>query len=86
VVALLAGGPGASHAAGAPLAAQSVSGLPQPDHVVIVMEENHGFAGVFGSAATPYLNSLARRGAVFTNSHALTHPSQPNYLALYDRR
>ena len=30
----------------------------------------------------PYIHSLARDSAVFTNSHALTHPSQPNYLAL----
>jgi len=31
----------------------------------------------------PYIHSLARDSAVFTNSHALTHPSQPNYLALF---
>ncbi len=80
VGALVVGGAGSHQAA---LSAQSVSVVPQPGHVVIVMEENHDLATVFGSATMPYLNSLARRGAVFTNSHGLTHPSQPNYLALF---
>jgi hypothetical protein len=31
----------------------------------------------------PYLNQLARDGAYFTNSFGITHPSQPNYLALF---
>lgn len=57
--------------------------LPRPDHVVIVIEENRSFSSVLGNAAAPYINSLAARGAVFTNSFALVHPSQPNYLALF---
>jgi acid phosphatase len=38
-----------------------------------------------GSDSAPYINSLAkdRHAVVFTNSHAETHPSQPNYLDLY---
>jgi hypothetical protein len=31
----------------------------------------------------PYIRTLAQNSAVFANSHALTHPSQPNYLELY---
>ncbi len=57
--------------------------LPKPDHIVIVMEENHSSAEIVGSADAPYINSLATQGAVFTNSHAITHPSEPNYLALF---
>ena len=57
--------------------------LPRPDHVVIVMEENHSYADVIGSASAPYINSLASQGASFTDSHAITHPSEPNYLALF---
>ena len=53
------------------------------DHIVIVMEENHGFDEVIGSANAPYITQLAQEGALFTNSHGVTHPSQPNYLALY---
>ncbi|MGH8281460.1 MAG: alkaline phosphatase family protein, partial [Gammaproteobacteria bacterium] len=31
----------------------------------------------------PYLNQLAREGLVFTDAHAVIHPSQPNYVALF---
>jgi acid phosphatase len=57
--------------------------LPRPDHVVIVIEENRTFSSIIGGEAAPYINSLAARGAVFTNSYALVHPSQPNYLAIF---
>ena len=59
------------------------SALPRPDHVVIVVEENRAFHQIIGSAEAPYLNQLAGRGMLFTNSHAVAHPSQPNYLALF---
>jgi acid phosphatase len=36
-----------------------------------------------GGASTPFINSLSRNGAVFANSFAITHPSLPNYLALF---
>ena len=58
-------------------------GVPVPDHVVIVVEENHSYAEIIGSAAAPYINSLAQQGALFTASHGVTHPSEPNYLALF---
>jgi phospholipase C len=54
-----------------------------PAHVVIVMEENHGFSEIIGSSQAPYINSLANQGALFTSSFALTHPSEPNYLAIF---
>jgi acid phosphatase len=57
--------------------------LPKPDHVIIVMEENHSYSEIIGSASAPYINSLAQSGASFTDSHAVTHPSQPNYLELF---
>lgn len=57
--------------------------LPVPNHVVIVMEENHSFDEIIGSSSAPYINSLANAGAVFTNSFAVTHPSEPNYQALF---
>jgi acid phosphatase len=56
--------------------------VPRPDHVVVVIEENHSYADIIGSGA-PYLNSLANQGAMFTASFAVTHPSEPNYLALF---
>jgi len=57
--------------------------VPRPAHVVVVIEENHGYSQIIGSSQTPYINTLATQGALFTNSYALTHPSQPNYLALF---
>ncbi|MDP4239392.1 MAG: alkaline phosphatase family protein [Bacteroidota bacterium] len=59
--------------------------LPRPDHIVIVIMENHSFNQIIGSSAAPYINSLANDtlSALFTQSYGVTHPSQPNYLALY---
>ncbi len=58
-------------------------GVPRPDHVVIVIEENHSYSQIIGSPSAPYINSLANSGALFTNSHGVTHPSEPNYLDLF---
>jgi len=60
-----------------------VPALPRPDHVVIAIEENKSFSSIIGNGEAPYINALAERGALFTNYFALTHPSQPNYLALF---
>ncbi|MFL6063771.1 MAG: hypothetical protein ACJ72G_03780, partial [Friedmanniella sp.] len=64
-------------------AAAVTSTVPRPDHVVVVVLENKNRAGVVGSSAAPYLNSLAARGANMTQSFGVTHPSQPNYIALF---
>ena len=60
--------------------------VPTPDHVVVVVMENHGYSEIIGSnTGAPYINSLAvdTDAALFTNSLAITHPSQPNYLYLF---
>jgi acid phosphatase len=57
--------------------------LPLPAHVVVVMEENHSYSQIIGSSQAPYINTLATQGALFTSSYAITHPSEPNYLALF---
>lgn len=61
----------------------SAASLPRPDHVVVVIEENHAYSAIIGNPAAPYINALAQRGALFTSSYGVTHPSQPNYLALF---
>jgi phosphatidylinositol-3-phosphatase len=60
-------------------------GRPVPlfQHVVVVVLENHGASQILGNPEAPYLNELARIGASFTDAHAVTHPSEPNYLALF---
>jgi hypothetical protein len=57
----------------------------RPDHVVIVIEENHAYTQIVGSVAAPYINSLLQDSlaALFTQSYGLTHPSQPNYLMFF---
>jgi acid phosphatase len=57
--------------------------LPRPDHVVVAIFENEDAADIVGSGEAPYLTSLAEAGAEFTDAHGETHPSQPNYLALF---
>jgi acid phosphatase len=57
--------------------------LPRPDHVVVVVMENHSYADIIGNSEAPYINALAAQGASFTHSYAITHPSEPNYLALF---
>jgi len=70
-----------------------------PAHTVVVVLENQSFDQVIGNPAMPYLNSLARSGALMTQSYfaqipygivpaGMTSPlparhSQPNYLYLF---
>jgi acid phosphatase len=64
-------------------AARAAAPLPRPSHVVVVVEDNPAAANILGSSSAPYINHLARIGASFTRSYAITHPSEPNYLALF---
>ncbi|MGI8578448.1 MAG: alkaline phosphatase family protein [Nocardioidaceae bacterium] len=74
---------GAAKAA-TPLTGGSVAGrVPRFDHVVVVALENHGYSQIIGAPDAPFVNSLADSGAVLTNAHAVAHPSEPNYLALF---
>jgi phosphatidylinositol-3-phosphatase len=68
-----------------PRATGSFAQASSPAHVVIAVEENRDFSRIIGSGAAPFINSLAAdtRAALFTQSYALTHPSQPNYLMLF---
>jgi hypothetical protein len=55
--------------------------VPRPDHIVVVILENKHRSSVIRQA--PYLNKLGAKGANMTHSYGVTHPSQPNYLALF---
>ncbi|CAO5251014.1 Phosphatidylinositol-3-phosphatase [Frankia sp. AgKG'84/4] len=61
----------------------AAGGVPARDHVVVVVMENHSYSQIIGSSSAPYLNSLAGQGASFNHSSGVTHPSEPNYLALF---
>jgi acid phosphatase len=56
--------------------------VPASHHVVIVLEENHGYSSVIGSSSMPYLNSLAAQYGLATRYYANTHPSIGNYFML----
>jgi hypothetical protein len=56
--------------------------VPKSNHVVVVLEENHSYSSVIGSASMPYLNSLAAQNGLATQYFANTHPSIGNYFML----
>jgi hypothetical protein len=66
-----------------PVGSRTPVTLPRFDHIVVAIEENHDYSEIIGSDDAPYINSLASQGASFTDFHAIRHPSQPNYLALF---
>jgi hypothetical protein len=70
-------------AAAPPHQKKGTASVPRPDHIVVVIFENKHRSSVIGSAQAPYLNKLAAKGASMTRSYGITHPSQPNYLALF---
>ncbi|MFC5886716.1 alkaline phosphatase family protein [Kitasatospora sp. CM 4170] len=80
-VALTAGSLGLWAATGT--AAQAAT-LPAPDHIVVVVLENHAYSQLIGSSSAPYTNNtLKAGGATLTQSYGLTHPSEPNYYQLF---
>ena len=67
------------------IASIAAPALPSPPaHVVIVVEENKESDHIVGNVrSAPYINDLIARGAYFTRSYGVAHPSQPNYIALF---
>ena len=58
--------------------------VPAYDHIVVAVMENHDYNEIIGDTQdAPYINNLAANGALLTNYTAITHPSEPNYFALY---
>ena len=66
-----------------PGTATPAAAVPAPAHIVLVVLENHAYGDVIGNNSAPFINSLAREGALFSRSFAVSHPSEPNYLALF---
>jgi phosphatidylinositol-3-phosphatase len=58
----------------------AVVGVPRLDHVIVVVMENHSYTQVKG---LPYTATLISTYTSFSQSYAVTHPSEPNYLALW---
>ncbi|MBV9236717.1 MAG: hypothetical protein JOZ94_12850 [Xanthobacteraceae bacterium] len=55
-----------------------------PEHIVIVIEENHDKDQIVGNPNASYINNtLIKDGLYYSNAHGTDHPSQPNYLELF---
>jgi hypothetical protein len=75
---LASGANRAGHRAGVGTRANPL-GPPRVHHVMLVVLEN---ADYDTARAQPFLATLACEGGLIRQSFAVTHPSQPNYLAL----
>ena len=62
------------------LAAQS--GIPNFDHIVLIMLENQDYQTVMDGTHMPLLAGLAQQNVLLSNYFAVAHPSLPNYIAL----
>jgi phosphatidylinositol-3-phosphatase len=67
----------------APRVGLTAAVVPAFSHVLIVIDENRSQAHIIGNRAAPFINAVAAGGAMMGQSFAETHPSQPNYLALF---
>jgi acid phosphatase len=70
---------GAGRAASSAVSPQTLT----TKYVQLLIFENRRYDEVIGSPKAPYLNSLAQSGANMTQSFAIRHPSEPNYVALF---
>ena len=70
-------------ATSAPAATTSAAGVPDFAHVYVIVMENRGYADIVDNPAAPYLNGLLNRYASLTDMFGETHPSEPNYIALF---
>ena len=56
-------------------------GLPNFQHVFVIMMENTGYTSLIGNPNAPFINSAAATYGLATKYFGVTHPSQPNYIA-----
>lgn len=78
-------------AVGAAALVLSASASPAPasratlknfQHVWVVMMENTGYASLIGNPNAPWINQAAAQHGLATDYFGVTHPSQPNYVAV----
>jgi acid phosphatase len=60
------------------VSAISFAQIPASNHVVMVVEGNHGYSSVIGNSTMPYLNSLASKYGLATQYYANMHPAIGN--------
>lgn len=57
-------------------------GTGKVKHIFVIVLENHSQQGVIGDPNAPYITSLAQNYASAADYYGVTHPSEPNYLAM----
>ena len=57
--------------------------VPAFKHIIVIFFENHEFGSVIGNRDMPNYNRYADQNALLTQYYAITHPSLPNYLAVF---
>jgi phosphatidylinositol-3-phosphatase len=75
-------------APGAALADDGREGVPDLDHVFVLVLENHnsftsfGSAGILDNPNAPHIQALAKEYNYAANYNAVWHPSLPNYVSM----
>lgn len=57
------------------------AGIPNFQHIFVIMMENTSYTSLIGNPNAPFINSTAKSYGLATNYFGVTHPSQPNYIA-----
>ncbi|HWK31553.1 MAG TPA: alkaline phosphatase family protein [Terriglobales bacterium] len=64
------------------LATLATAHAASPKHIVVIALENHNYSSIIGNPNAPYINQLAREGALGKAFYATGHPSIDNYFRL----
>jgi len=71
-------------AAGQAPAGQAPAAVPHLDHIVYIIEENHGFGDVIGNPAAPNLSHLAKTFGLATQFFGVSSDSsETNYVSMF---
>ena len=70
-------------AASGAFASTRATSLPAFSHIYVLVMENREYPSIVGNPHAPYINRLIAHYGLATRYHAVTHPSEPNYLALF---
>jgi hypothetical protein len=66
-----------------PVLSAAAGPMPNFGHVFVVVMENKESSAIIGNPNAPYINDLADKYGLASNYTAVTHPSLPNYLAVW---
>src|ERR1700730_12572408 len=56
--------------------------VPHYDHIVVIVEENKGYATILERGLAPSITALAQEYGSATAMYAEVHPSEGNYVAM----